>query len=150
MRHRYAELADLARKRKREILRRCGVDLLELSTGEPYEKPFVRFFRERARRVMRAGSVMFMRRALLLIVLLAGVPAAAQLRLEVEPDRGTVGDALTVRLTIQAEAGREPARAKLGPDLGKFTVLEESWSPLSAGRRRGLGLGRDRGRLRDR
>jgi hypothetical protein len=74
---------------------------------------------------------MFMRRALLLIVLLAGVPAAAQLRLEVEPDHGTVGDALTVRLTIQAEAGREPARAKLGPDLGKFTVLEESWSPLA-------------------
>jgi len=56
VRHRYAELADLARKRKREILRRCGVDLLELSTGEPYEKPFVRFFRERARRVMRAGA----------------------------------------------------------------------------------------------
>jgi uncharacterized protein (DUF58 family) len=56
VRRRYAELADQARTQKREILRRCGVDLLELSTGEPYERPFVRFFRERARRAMRAGG----------------------------------------------------------------------------------------------
>jgi uncharacterized protein (DUF58 family) len=56
VRRRYTELAAEARQRKMEVLRRCGVDLLELSTGEPYEPPFVRFFRERARRVMRAGA----------------------------------------------------------------------------------------------
>ena len=56
VRRRYAELAAEARQNKKEVLRRCGVELLELSTGEPYEPPFVRFFRERARRVMRAGA----------------------------------------------------------------------------------------------
>ncbi|MEE8412518.1 MAG: VWA domain-containing protein, partial [Acidobacteriota bacterium] len=56
VRRRYAELAAEARQRKRDVLRRSGVDLLELSTGEPYEPPFVRFFRERARRAMRAGA----------------------------------------------------------------------------------------------
>ena len=56
VRRRYAELAAEARQRKKEVLRRSGIDLLELSTGEPYEPPFVRFFRERARRVMRAGG----------------------------------------------------------------------------------------------
>ena len=56
VRRRYAELAANAREEKKQILRRCGVDLLELSTGESYEQPFVRFFRERARRVMRAGG----------------------------------------------------------------------------------------------
>jgi len=56
VRRRYAELSAEARQRKRDVLRRAGVDLLELSTGEPYEPPFVRFFRERARRAMRAGA----------------------------------------------------------------------------------------------
>ena len=42
----WLHLAEQARTRKRDVLRRCGVDLLELSTGEPYEMPFVRFFRE--------------------------------------------------------------------------------------------------------
>ena len=56
VRRRYAELAAEARQRKKDVLRRSGVDLLELSTGEPYEPPFVHFFRERARRVMRAGA----------------------------------------------------------------------------------------------
>jgi hypothetical protein len=36
-------------------MRRAGVDLLELSTGQPYEIPLVRFFRERARRVARSA-----------------------------------------------------------------------------------------------
>ena len=34
----------------------AGVELLDLSTGEPYDLPLVRFFRERARRVARAGG----------------------------------------------------------------------------------------------
>lgn len=56
VRRRYAEFAAAARQRKKEVLRRCGVELLELSTGVPYEAPFVRFFRERARRVRRSGA----------------------------------------------------------------------------------------------
>jgi uncharacterized protein (DUF58 family) len=56
VRRRWSELAEQASQRKRETLRRCGVDLLELSTGESYEQPFVRFFRERARRVLRSSA----------------------------------------------------------------------------------------------
>jgi hypothetical protein len=37
-------------------MRRAGIDLLELSTGIPYELPLERFFRERARRVAMAGG----------------------------------------------------------------------------------------------
>jgi hypothetical protein len=37
-------------------VRRTGVDLLELSTGESYEIPLVRFFHERARRAAIAGG----------------------------------------------------------------------------------------------
>jgi len=40
----------------RETMRRTGVDHLEISTGEAYETPLVRFFRERARRAARAGG----------------------------------------------------------------------------------------------
>jgi uncharacterized protein (DUF58 family) len=40
----------------RAIMKRTAVDLLEISTGEPYEGPLVRFFHERARRVARAGG----------------------------------------------------------------------------------------------
>jgi len=40
----------------RALMKRIGVDYLELSTGEPYDIPLVRFFRERARRVARAGG----------------------------------------------------------------------------------------------
>lgn len=40
----------------RETMSRARVDLLELSTGESYERPMVKFFRERARRVTRAGG----------------------------------------------------------------------------------------------
>jgi len=52
----YARQAERARARMRETIRRMGVDLLELSTGEDYERPLVRFFHERARRVARAGG----------------------------------------------------------------------------------------------
>ena len=56
VRRRWSDLARQASERKRDTLRRCGVDLLELSTGQPYEQPFVRFFRDRARRVLRSSA----------------------------------------------------------------------------------------------
>jgi uncharacterized protein (DUF58 family) len=52
----YAEAARQRAEQLRATVRRCGVDLLELSTVEPYELPLSRFFRERARRVARAGG----------------------------------------------------------------------------------------------
>ena len=52
----WARAGQSRRDALREILRRTGVDLLEISTGEPYEVPLVRFFRERARRLARAGG----------------------------------------------------------------------------------------------
>jgi uncharacterized protein (DUF58 family) len=52
----YAETAEAAAQRTRGVMRRIGLDLLELSTGSPYEAPLVRFFRERARRATRAGA----------------------------------------------------------------------------------------------
>jgi uncharacterized protein (DUF58 family) len=55
VRRAYAEFAEHLRQQLRTTLRRAGVDLLELSTGESYELPMVRFFRERARRAARAG-----------------------------------------------------------------------------------------------
>jgi uncharacterized protein (DUF58 family) len=56
VRQAYAAFAARAREELRRGIRRAGVDLLELSTGEPYEVPMVRFFRERARRVAMAGG----------------------------------------------------------------------------------------------
>jgi len=52
----YAAAADSDRRRVREGFRQIGVDLLELATDEDYEVPLVRFFRDRARRVFRAGG----------------------------------------------------------------------------------------------
>jgi len=52
----YAEAAQRRLAELRGTFRRCGVDLLELSTGDSYEMPLTRFFRERARRVARAGG----------------------------------------------------------------------------------------------
>jgi len=56
VRQAWARHAEVARERLRAGLRRTGVELLELSTDEDYERPLVRFFRERARRVARAGG----------------------------------------------------------------------------------------------
>jgi uncharacterized protein (DUF58 family) len=56
VRRAYEEFAERSRHALRETFRRTGVDLLELSTGEPYEVPLVRFFHERARRALRAGG----------------------------------------------------------------------------------------------
>ena len=52
----YAEAAQRRLEELRATALRSGVDLLELSTGEPYDLPLSRFFRERARRVARAGG----------------------------------------------------------------------------------------------
>ncbi len=52
----YAELARREAEELRRGMRRAGVDLLELSTGEPHDAPIERFFRERARRVAMAGG----------------------------------------------------------------------------------------------
>ena len=56
VRRAYTQFAESHRGRLRQAVRRAGVDLLELSTGEPYEMPMVRFFRDRARRVDRSGG----------------------------------------------------------------------------------------------
>jgi len=56
VRQAYADHARRTQDALRETVRRTGVDLLELSTSEPYEIPFVRFFHERARRAVRAGG----------------------------------------------------------------------------------------------
>jgi uncharacterized protein (DUF58 family) len=51
----YADAALRRRQQFRETVRRTGVDLLQLSTGESYEMPLVHFFHERARRAAIAG-----------------------------------------------------------------------------------------------
>jgi len=52
----YIQYAERFRLEMRDGLRRAAVDLLEISTGEPYEGPLVRFFHERARRALRHGG----------------------------------------------------------------------------------------------
>jgi len=56
VRRAYTEFSRRFRETLRATMRRASVDLLELSTGEPYEMPMVKFFRERARRATRAGA----------------------------------------------------------------------------------------------
>ncbi len=51
----YEAFAVKRRAAIRETVRKTGVDLLELNTGEDYEKPLVRFFQERARRAGAGG-----------------------------------------------------------------------------------------------
>lgn len=51
----YRERALRERAAVRATLDRTGVDVLPLSTAEPYDRTLVRFFRERARRVSRAA-----------------------------------------------------------------------------------------------
>jgi len=75
---------------------------------------------------------MLLRQAILGWLLLAGLPLAAQVHLEIEPSSGTVGDPLAVQLTIETAEGEQPDLAKLGPELGKFTVLDETWAPLAS------------------
>jgi len=56
VRQAYAARAASRRQGTIEALKSAGVELLELSTGQPYDLPLVRFFRERARRVARSGG----------------------------------------------------------------------------------------------
>jgi uncharacterized protein (DUF58 family) len=56
VRRAYAARQAEAHRVLEENFRRADVDLLELSTGESYERPLVQFFRERARRAVRAGG----------------------------------------------------------------------------------------------
>jgi uncharacterized protein (DUF58 family) len=56
VRHAFADRARRARTAGREIVKRAGVDLLEVSTGTDYDRALVSFFRERARRATRAGA----------------------------------------------------------------------------------------------
>ena len=56
VRRAYADHTGRERERLRDTFTRTGVDLLELSTAEPYEMPMVRFFRQRARRAAMAGG----------------------------------------------------------------------------------------------
>jgi uncharacterized protein (DUF58 family) len=56
VREAYAAAAAAERAQVQELLRRTGVDVLELSTGEPYDLDLARFFRERARRVARGRA----------------------------------------------------------------------------------------------
>lgn len=56
VRRAYAQHAERFRLEMRDGLRRAAVDLLEISTGAPYEGPLVRFFHERARRAIRHGG----------------------------------------------------------------------------------------------
>jgi len=52
----YASRAEASREATVRALKSAGVELLALSTAEPYDRPLVRFFRERARRVARSGG----------------------------------------------------------------------------------------------
>ena len=56
VRRAYREFGERFQSSLAHGMRRAGVDLLELGTGEPYELPLVRFFRERARRARRHGA----------------------------------------------------------------------------------------------
>ncbi len=56
VRRAYAASAASSRQAALDALRRTGVDLLEITTSEPYDLPLVRFFRERAHRIARLGG----------------------------------------------------------------------------------------------
>ena len=56
VRRAFSDRARQAREGSRALLRRAGVDTLDVSTGTDYDGALVRFFRERARRVARAGA----------------------------------------------------------------------------------------------
>ncbi len=49
-REQYREVTRIDRESLERTLRRSGVDLVDVRTGEPYMKPLMRFFRQRARR----------------------------------------------------------------------------------------------------
>lgn len=49
-RERFREAAARDREAQDELFRRCGMDAIDVTTGEPYERSLRRFFEERARR----------------------------------------------------------------------------------------------------
>lgn len=53
VRRAFAAEASRRREEVRELLKRVGVDRITLDVSEPYDRPLVRFFRERARRIRR-------------------------------------------------------------------------------------------------
>jgi uncharacterized protein (DUF58 family) len=53
VRRAFAAEARRRREEVRELLKRVGVDRISLDVSEPYDRPLVRFFRERARRIRR-------------------------------------------------------------------------------------------------
>ena len=56
VRRSWAEWWRRQREQLRDRMRRNGVELLELDASEPYERPLLRFFHERARRVAASGG----------------------------------------------------------------------------------------------
>ncbi len=73
----------------------------------------------------------------LFVTALLAVPVWGEVTLTIEPVTATIGDPVSVRLTIETDGERRPVRERLGPELGPFTVLDERWSeqPLDDGRR---------------
>lgn len=86
---------------------------------------------------MRAGLVP----SVVLVAAIAGRAAAAAelppgvaLELEVDAAEAKVGDPLPLRLTLDLRAGLTFEPRALGPALGPFSVVEESWgAPTAAG-----------------
>ena len=75
--------------------------------------------------------------AVLLVSASLAVPVWGQVRLTLEPATPTIGDPISVRLTIESDEEQRPVLKELGPELGPFTVLDEQWSEqaLDEGRR---------------
>jgi hypothetical protein len=75
------------------------------------------------------------RLACFLLVLAAATPLAAQesgetgtLSLEVDPREATVGDRISIILTLDLPPGGEPRLDAIGPQLGSFEVVDGGWS----------------------
>jgi hypothetical protein len=75
--------------------------------------------------------------AVVVLAALLVAPAWAQVSLSIEPASATIGDPVSVRLTIESGSDHPPTREILGPELGPFTVIDEQWSEqtLDSGRR---------------
>jgi len=53
---------------------------------------------------------------------------AVRLEVKVDAERATVGDPITVELRVDLGEGARLEPERLGPELGPFSVVEESWS----------------------
>ncbi|MBI4397410.1 MAG: DUF58 domain-containing protein [Elusimicrobia bacterium] len=106
------------RKTLKKSFQRIGTDSIFVQTGLPYAESFLRFFRERARRL---HLVFF-------FILMATAPGRSAVRLEasVEPREASVGD--PIMLTVQAFAD---GTSRLQPfpvekALGSFEIIDFS------------------------